>query len=109
MFTLLRFRFYPLLLMKTLSVHITPFSNKCAMKTIGVHIAPAYGAVNPFFKTKPLLGAVKKAPITSLNAIVIISLLTKDCEAFSNVSVFGVHTENEPVSKRTVFRFMLFH
>ena len=41
MFTPLRFRFYPFLLMKTLPVHIAPFSDKYAMKTIGVHIAPA--------------------------------------------------------------------
>ena len=41
MFTLLRFRFYPFLLMKTLHVHIAPFSNEYAVKTIGVHIAPA--------------------------------------------------------------------
>ena len=39
--TLLRFHFYPFLLMKTLPVHIAPFSNRYAMKTIGVHIAPA--------------------------------------------------------------------
>ena len=65
--------------------------------------------VNPLFITKPLLGAVKKAPITSLNAIVINSLLTKECEAFSNVSVFGVHTENGSFSKRTIFKFMRFH
>ena len=41
MFTLLRFRFYPFLLMKTLPVHIAPFSNEYAMKTIGVHTALA--------------------------------------------------------------------
>ena len=40
-FTLLLSRFYPFLSMKTLPVHITPFSNKYAMKTISVHIAPA--------------------------------------------------------------------
>ena len=40
-FTLLRFSFYPFLSMKTLPVHIAPFSNRYAMKTIGVHIAPA--------------------------------------------------------------------
>ena len=40
-FTLLRFHFYPFLLMKTLPVHIAPFSNRYAMKTKGVHIAPA--------------------------------------------------------------------
>ena len=40
-FTLLGFHFYPFLLMKTLPVHIAPFSNRYAMKTIGVHIAPA--------------------------------------------------------------------
>ena len=39
-FSLVRFRFYPFLLMKTLSVRIAPFSNKYAMKTIGVHTAP---------------------------------------------------------------------
>ena len=34
------FRFYSFLLMKTLSVHIAPFSNEYAMKTIGVHTFP---------------------------------------------------------------------
>ena len=40
-FTLLRFHFHPFLFMKTLSVHIAPFSNEYTMKTIGIHIAPA--------------------------------------------------------------------
>ena len=53
-----------------------------------------------------LLIAVNKAPIVTLNAIVIKSLLTKECVAFSNVSVFDVHTENGSFSKRTVFKFM---
>ena len=39
--TLLRFHSYPFLLMKTLSIHIAPFSNEYAMKTMGVHTAPA--------------------------------------------------------------------
>ena len=42
------------------------------------------------------------------NAIVFDSLSTKECEAFSNVSVFGVHTENGSFSQRTVFKFMQF-
>ena len=40
-FTLLRFRLYPFLLVKTLSVGIAPFSNEYVMKTIGVHTVPA--------------------------------------------------------------------
>ena len=56
----------------------------------------------------PLLVAVKKAPIASLNAIVINSLATKECDSFSNVSVFGVQTENGSFSKRTVFNLMRF-
>ena len=97
--------------MKTLPVHIAPFSNEneYAMKTIGVLIAPEYDVFNPLFKIKPLLVAVKNAPIASMHTIVINSLLTKECEAFSNVSVFGVHTENGLFSKRTVFKFMRFH
>ena len=63
----------------------------------------------PFSKQCLLLAAVKKAPIASLNAIVMNRLSTKECEAFSNVSVFGVHTENGSFSKRTVFKFMRFH
>ena len=43
------------------------------------------------------------------NAIVFDSLPTKECEAFLNVSVFGVHTENGSFSKHTVFKFMRFH
>ena len=67
------------------------------------------GVVNPFFKTMPLLAAVKKALMASLNAFVMNSLSTKEWEASSNVSVFGVHTENGSYSKRTVFKFMLVH
>ena len=37
----------------------------------------------------------KKAPIATLNTIVINSRLTKECAAFSNVSVFGVQTETD--------------
>ena len=66
------------------------------------------GVVNPFFKTMPLLAAVKKAPIASLNAIVMNSLSTKECEAFSNVSIFGVHTENGSFSKRTASNLCVF-
>ena len=75
-------------------------------------MAPANHVVNPFFKTMPfclLLIAVIKVPMATLNTIVINSILTKECGAFSNVSVFGVHTENGSFSKRTVFRFMRFH
>ena len=53
----------------------------------------------------PFVNIVIKAPMATLNAIVINSLLTKECVAFSNVSVFGVHTA---FAKRTVFRFMRF-
>ena len=52
--------------------------------------------------------AVNNAPIANLNAIVIKSLLTKECAAFSNVSVFGAHTENGSFSKHTVLKFMRF-
>ena len=47
--------------------------------------------------------------MATLNAVVIIRLLTKECVAFSNFSVFGGHTENGSFSRRTVFKFMLFH
>ena len=80
--------------MKTLPVRIAPFSNKYAMKTIGVHVAPAKLCCYSLFKTMPLLIVVIKAPMVTLNAIVINSLLTKECAAFSEVSAFGVHTEN---------------
>ena len=56
-----------------------------------------------------MLIAVNKVPIATLNAIVINNLVTKECEAFSNVSVFGVHTENGSFSKCTVFKFIRFH
>ena len=78
------------------------------MKTIGVYIDPANGVVNPFLETMPLLAAVKNAPIASLNAIVMNSLSTKEFEACSNLSVFGVHTENGSFSKRTLLKFMRF-
>ena len=41
MFTLVRFHFYPFLLMSTLPVYIALFSNECAMKMIGIDAAPA--------------------------------------------------------------------
>ena len=84
-------------------VHIAPFSNRYAMKMIETVL------LIPFSKQSPLLIAVNKAPIATLNVIVIKSLLTKGCAAFSNVSDFSVHTENGSFSKRTVFKFMRFH
>ena len=57
----------------------------------------------------PLLAAVEKAPIASLDTIVMNRLSTKECAAFSNVSDFGVHIENGSFSKRTIFKFMHFH
>ena len=95
--------------LKTLSVHIARFSNEYAMKTIDVHIDPAKRCFMPFFQTMPLLAAVEKAPIASLNAIVTNSFSTKECEEFSNVSVSGVHIENGSFSKRTVFKSLRFH
>ena len=44
--------------------------------------------------------------MATLNAIVINILLTKECAAFSNFSVFGVRTENGSFSKCTVFKYM---
>ena len=68
------------------------------------------GVVNPFFKTMPFASSChKKAPIANLNAIVMNSLSTKECETFSNVSGFGAHTENGSFSKRTVFNLMHSH
>ena len=51
--------------------------------------------------------AVKEAPIPSLNNIVINSRLTKECDAFLNASVFGVHTANGSF-KLTVSNLCLF-
>ena len=77
------------------------------MKTIVVHTAPAKTMwLIPFSKQCLLLAAVEKAPIASLDAIVMNSLSAKECEAFSNISVFGIHTENGSFKKRTVFKFM---
>ena len=96
--------------MKTLPVHIALFSNEYAMKTMGAFtLLQQNGVVNPLSKQSLLFIALLKAPIASLNAIVINSLLTKECEALSNVSVFGVHSENGSFSKRNVFNFMRFH
>ena len=91
-------------MMKTLPVHIARFQINTASTLLQQN-----GFVNPFSKQSLLLIGVKTAPIATLNAIVIKSLLAKECEAFSNVSVFGVHTENGSFSKRTVFKFMRFH
>ena len=73
--------------------------SQCSCKTV---------LLLPFSKQCLLLLAVKKAPNASLNAIVMSSLSAKECEAFSNVSVFGAHTENGSFSKRIVFKFMRF-
>ena len=54
------FHFYPFLLMKTLPVHIAPFSNKYAMKTIGIHITPTKRFINHLFKTKPFVNSCQK-------------------------------------------------
>ena len=42
-------------------------------------------------------------PIATLNAIVIDKLLTKECQAFSNVFVFGVQAETGLFSDLCVF------
>ena len=67
------------------------------MKTIGVQIAPSSKTVLlfPFSKQCLLLKVVIKLPMATLNVIVINSLLTKECVAFSNVSVFGVHLKTD--------------
>ena len=61
--------------MKTLpvQVHTDPFSKKYDMNRTGVHIAPAKRCC--------------------YSPIVINSLLKKECDGFSNVSVLGVHIE----------------
>ena len=51
-FTLLRFLFNPLLLMKTLPVLIAPFSNEYAMETSNAHIAPAKRCCEFSFQNK---------------------------------------------------------
>ena len=61
----------------------------------------------PLPKQSLLLVAVKKAPIANLNVFVINSLLTKDCEAFSRVSVPNVHTHNGSF-QNTPFQFYAF-
>ena len=109
MFTLLRFRFYPFLLIKALPIHIAPFSNRYGMKTIGVHIAPAKLVVILLFKTMPFVISCQKGANRDFEWHCNNSLLTKEYEAFSNVSVFVVHTENGSFSERTVFKFMRCH
>ena len=138
--------------MKTLPVHTLLRVQINTLKTIGFRTSKALLSI-PFSRQSLLLIAVKKAPIATLNTIVINSLLkglfhpaflsrvisslafvvaifmahqngdnkgetkrrhvkgmldetdplTKEREAFSNVSVFGVHTENGSFSKCTVF------
>ena len=51
----------------------------------------------------------KRIETKTENAIVIQSLLTKECATFSDVSVFGVRTENGSFLKRTFFKFMRYH
>ena len=66
------------------------------------------GVVDPFSEQYLLLAAVKRAPITSLNAIVMNSLSTKEFEAFSDVSVLVSELktdrfQNAPFSNLCVF------
>ena len=65
-------------------------ANEGAMKMIGAHIAPARACCSPPFQNKSFFASVKKASVATLNTIVINSILTKQCDAFSNVSVFGL-------------------
>ena len=60
-------------------------------------------------KQCPIVSSFEEVTTASLNAIVINGLSTNDCKAFSNVSVFCVHTENGSFSKRTIFKFMHFY
>ena len=61
-FTQLRFRFYPFLLIKTLPVHIAPFSNEYVMKTIGVHTAPAKWCCESLFQNKAFVSSCQEDP-----------------------------------------------
>ena len=59
-FTLFRFHFYPFLLMKTLSVHIAPFSDEYALKTIGFHTAPVKRCYQSLFKTMAFVSSCQE-------------------------------------------------
>ena len=67
----------------------------------------------PFSRQSLLLIVFKEAGIATLNTIVINSILTKECESFGNVSVFGVRTFTLKTDRfqnvATVFEFMRFH
>ena len=107
--TLLRFHFYPFLFMKTQPVTLLHFQIICYENDRRSHCSRKAVLLFPFSKQCLLLIIVIKTPMATLNAIVISSLLTKEYAAFSNVSVFGVHTENGSFSKRTVLKSMRFH
>ena len=63
----------------------------------------------PFSKQKPFVNSCQQGANRDLNAIIVIKgLLAKECAAFSNVSIFGLHTENgsfqnAPFSNLSVF------
>ena len=76
-----RFNFYSFFLMKTLAVHITPFSNGNDLNAIGIHIAPAKRIFSPFPIQRLLKVAVRMAPIKSLLAI-IMNVLYKEIRDF---------------------------
>ena len=99
------------LLMKTLPVHIAQFSSKYAMKMIGIHIAPAKLCCYSLLLIMPLLIVVIKAQMATLSAIVINSLLAKECAAFSNLSVLALtlktdRFQNAPFSDISVCVFI---
>ena len=96
------------LLMNTLPVHTAPFLKKYDMNRTGVHFAPAIRCCLSPFKTQSFVMVVKKAPIASLNSIVINSISAKETEGISIFSVFGAHNEKNRF-QNAPFLFVHFH
>ena len=76
------------------------------MKTIVVDIVPANDVVNHLFKTKPFVASSQKGSNRDFEWHCSNSLLTKECEALSYVSVLAFTLkadQNAPFSNFCIF------
>ena len=77
------------------------------MKTIGVH--QQNGVVNPLFKTKPFFNSCQQGANRNFECHCNQKSINKGMCSVSDVSFFGVHTENGSFSKRSfqIYAFSL--
>ena len=66
------------------------------------------GVADPIFKTMPLGNSFQEGVNPEFECRCNQQPFKMGYETFPNVSIFGVHAQNESFSKRAVFIFMLF-